>query len=99
MPSCEIKHVLSGIRFVLQSEILYGMLDQLLRFSFRQVANVDHSDIDQVTGPALHLFERVRQAYLDMAAAQPARYRVVDAALPLAGVQQQIEQYLQQLAG
>lgn len=32
-------------------------------------------------------FERVRQAYLDQAAAQPGRYRVVDAGQPLEAVQ------------
>jgi dTMP kinase len=32
-------------------------------------------------------FERVRQAYLDQAAAQPGRYRVIDAGQPLEVVQ------------
>ncbi len=38
----------------------------------------------------LEFFERVRQAYLDIAAREPARVRVIDAARPLNEVQAQI---------
>jgi len=37
----------------------------------------------------------VRQAYLERAAAAPARYRVIDASLPLVDVQAQIDHALQ----
>lgn len=40
-------------------------------------------------------FERVRQAYLDMAASHDGRYRVIDASRPLENVQQQIAEALQ----
>ncbi|MFV1974017.1 MAG: dTMP kinase, partial [Thiohalobacterales bacterium] len=40
-------------------------------------------------------FERVRQAYLDMAATHDGRYRVIDASRPLENVQQQIAEALQ----
>jgi len=39
-------------------------------------------------------FERVRAAYLERAAAEPARFRVVDSARPLADVQAELEQML-----
>jgi dTMP kinase len=40
-------------------------------------------------------FERVRQGYLRRAALEPARFRVVDAARPLAAVQEQLRAVLQ----
>jgi dTMP kinase len=42
-------------------------------------------------------FEAVRQAYLQRARAEPARYRLLDAAQPLAGVQAAIDALLPQL--
>ena len=39
-------------------------------------------------------FERVRQAYLDIATSEPRRVRLIDASLPLPDVQSQIEQVL-----
>lgn len=42
-------------------------------------------------------FETVRQAYLQRARAEPARYRLLDAAQPLAGVQAAIDALLPQL--
>lgn len=41
-------------------------------------------------------FERVRQGYRDRAAAEPARFRVIDASRPLADVQGQIAVVLEQ---
>lgn len=41
-------------------------------------------------------FERVRQGYRDRAAAEPARFRVIDASRPLSGVQEQIAAVLEQ---
>ena len=41
-------------------------------------------------------FNRVRQAYLAMANDQPQRYKIIDASLPLAEVQQQISDVLEQ---
>jgi dTMP kinase len=40
-------------------------------------------------------FERVRRAYLDLAARHDGRYRVIDASQPLATVQQQLEAVMQ----
>lgn len=42
-------------------------------------------------------FEAVRQTYLQRAVASPARYRVLDAAQPLAGVQQSIDRLLPEI--
>jgi dTMP kinase len=52
---------------------------------------------DRFEQEALSFFERVRQAYLDRAARAPQRYAIIDAAQPLALVQQQIEQVLERL--
>lgn len=48
------------------------------------------SDPDRFEAESLAFFERVRQVYLDMAAAQPHRVKVIDAGLPLASVQEQL---------
>ena len=52
------------------------------------------SDPDRFEQEKVDFFERVRQAYLEMAAAQPHRYRVIDAAVPLAQVQAQLGEVL-----
>ena len=50
----------------------------------------ERGEPDRFEREQLDFFERVRQGYLAQAAKAPARYRVVDASLPLANVQQQI---------
>jgi dTMP kinase len=45
----------------------------------------------------LAFFDRVRDTYLALAAANPGRYRVVDAALPLPEVQRHIAAALETL--
>ncbi|NBA94190.1 dTMP kinase [Pseudomonas sp. R5(2019)] len=44
-------------------------------------------------------FEAVRNAYLQRAASQPARYALVDASLPLAQVQQSLDALMPQILG
>jgi dTMP kinase len=44
-------------------------------------------------------FEAVRSAYLKRAQAQPERYRLIDAALPLAEVQQSLDKLLPEIQG
>jgi len=51
--------------------------------------------LDRFEQEEVAFFERVRQAYLERAAAAPERYRVIDASLTLAGVQAQIDRALQ----
>jgi len=58
----------------------------------------DRSDPDRFEQEQVEFFERVRQAYLEMAAAESQRYRVIDAARPLDAVQQQLADVLTQIA-
>ncbi|RJG13662.1 dTMP kinase [Pseudomonas cavernicola] len=53
--------------------------------------------LDRFEQEGRDFFESVRQAYLRRATAEPARYRVVDAAQPLAGVQQSLDALLPEL--
>ncbi len=52
---------------------------------------------DRFEQEKVDFFERVRQAYLDMARQHVSRYRVIDASQPLAGVQQQLDTVLQKM--
>ena len=57
---------------------------------------------DRFERQTLDFFENVRQGYLEMAASEPARYRVINAAQPLDKVSEQIitviDSYLDQVA-
>jgi len=57
----------------------------------------DRSAPDRFEQEEAAFFERVRQAYLERAQTEPARYRVVDAAQPLPQVQQQLDRALEPL--
>ena len=50
----------------------------------------ERGELDRFEREQQQFFEAVRQAYLAQAAANPKRYRVVDASLPLAQVQKQL---------
>ncbi len=50
--------------------------------------------LDRFEQEHIGFFERVRQAYLDLAVRHDGRYRVIDASLPLARVQQQLDEVL-----
>ncbi|HSG11817.1 MAG TPA: dTMP kinase [Gammaproteobacteria bacterium] len=52
---------------------------------------------DRFEQEKVDFFERVRQAYLDMAREHDRRYRVIDASQPLEGVQQQLTAVLQKM--
>lgn len=52
------------------------------------------SGADRFEREQLEFFARARACYLDRAAAEPRRYRVLDAAAPLAAVQAQLRQVL-----
>ena len=52
-------------------------------------------ELDRFEQEKVEFFERVRQAYLDMARQYTDRYRVIDASQPLEQVQQQLELVLQ----
>ena len=54
-------------------------------------------DLDKFEREASTFFERVRNAYLERAAQEPGRFRVVDAARPLALVRSDLKQLLRAL--
>ena len=54
--------------------------------------------LDRFEQETVEFFERVRRAYLDMASQQAQRYRVIDASLPLAVVQQRLQTVLREIA-
>lgn len=58
------------------------------------VRSLDHFEREQRP-----FFERVRAAYLALASADPQRIKIIDAALPLADVQRQIEVHIHAFAG
>jgi dTMP kinase len=71
------------------------LLDAPLEVGASRIGNrtLDHFEREQRP-----FFERVRAAYLALAAEQPTRIKIVDAALPLDRVQQQIAAHVQALA-
>jgi len=55
----------------------------------------DRSEPDRFEQEKHEFFQRVRQAYLDLAKASPERYRIVDASTSLVDVQKQISHVLE----
>jgi len=51
----------------------------------------ERGELDRFEREQQAFFERVRQTYRDLAAANPGRYRIIDAAQDIAGVQAQID--------
>lgn len=64
-----------------------------------RVAAARGDTFDRLESEASAFHETVRRAFLDMAAAEPARFLVVDASLPVAEVQRQIRDALAPLVG
>jgi dTMP kinase len=56
-------------------------------------------ELDRFETEQLAFFERVRQAYLQRAATDLQRYKIIDASLPLHEVQQQLRSELAGLCG
>lgn len=52
------------------------------------------ADFDRIETETMSFFERVREGYLTQAKAEPDRYRMVDAAQPIAGVERQLDVFL-----
>ena len=57
-------------------------------------ARADGRTLDKFEREAQAFFDRVRDAYLELAAAEPARFQVIDASLPLADVRARLAQVL-----
>ncbi len=55
-------------------------------------------ELDRFEQEAVAFFERIRQTYLNRAAADPGRYHVVDAAQPLEAVSHDVTSLIRQLA-
>ncbi|UWN48166.1 Thymidylate kinase [Alcanivorax sp. ALC70] len=55
------------------------------------------SSPDRIEREAQAFFERVRQCYLERAAAEPERFRVIDAGADLDAVRAQLETHLQEM--
>lgn len=55
------------------------------------------SDFDRIEKEEISFFERVRHGYLSQAEAEPQRYRIVGAAASIAGVEAQLDRYIDPL--
>lgn len=62
-------------------------------------AQVDGRDLDKFEREEGAFFARVRAAYLDRAAAEPRRFRIVDSSRPVATVRAELEAHLTALGG
>ncbi len=83
--------VIAGFESLVQGELrpdLTLLLDVSVEVGLARASN--RSQPDRFEREQVEFFERVRQAYLDMAAAEPARYRVIDTNRPLADVERQL---------
>ena len=69
------------------------LLDVPVEVGLERAAN--RGKPDRFEQEQLTFFERVRQAYLEMARQHDGRYRVIDASLPLDRVQAQLERVLE----
>jgi len=88
----------SALQELVQGELtpdLTLLLDGSPELSARRIAGRDWRD--RFETERQEFFARVRQAYLDIAAREPARVYVVDASQPLAEVQSALEQLLEKL--
>jgi dTMP kinase len=59
----------------------------------------ERGELDRFEREKQEFFERVRQAYLDLAAQNPGRYRIIDASQEVQQVRAQIDQVLQPFLG
>jgi dTMP kinase len=57
-------------------------------------ARLDGRALDRFEREASAFFARVRAAYLERAAAEPRRFRIVDSTRPLAGVRAELDAHL-----
>jgi dTMP kinase len=90
--------LISQLRDITQNEIrpdLTILLDAPVEVSAKRIADRPHRD--RFEQEQAQFFDRVRRTYLDIAAAEPERVKLVDASGPLKDVQAQIAAHLDKL--
>jgi hypothetical protein len=67
MTPSEVYDPLASFRLIVQGKVTDWLLNQLSRFALFEVVELHHLHIDQITGPALQLLQRMRarQQYLE----------------------------------
>jgi dTMP kinase len=89
--------LLAGLRTEIQRGLepdLTLLLDAPLDIGTSRIANRTPDHFEREQRP---FFERVRNAYLSLAAANPTRIKLIDASRPLDQVQRQIEEHVRSL--
>lgn len=92
LPRVEIAALESLVHGDLQPDLTL-LLDLPVELGLERAARRSASDRFEIEAPAF--FERVRQAYLDRAAAAPERFAVIDASQPMESVWTQISKVLE----
>lgn len=87
MPVARIAELADWVHGDLQPDITF-LLDAPVNIGIDRLKN--RRSKDRIESERIEFFERVRQGYLTLAAAAPERFRIIDATLPLADVQQQL---------
>lgn len=89
-----LQHLASWIQNDLQPDLTI-LLDAPIAVGMQRIQSRGAKDRMEMEG--VEFFERVRQAYLNRAKAEPQRFCVIDAAQSLAAVQQDLRQAVQRL--
>ena len=55
------------------------------------------SDVDRFESEDLYFFEKVRESYLERAESEPVRFQIIDSALPLKNVEEQVRNVLKEI--
>ena len=55
------------------------------------------SDADRFESEDLYFFEKVRESYLERAESEPVRFQIIDSALPLKNVEEQVRNVLKEI--
>ncbi len=87
MPAAKIAALADWVQGHLQPDITF-LLDAPAHVGLERLKN--RRNKDRIESEAIEFFERVRQGYLQLAAAEPQRFRLIHAGEPLIDVQQQL---------
>jgi dTMP kinase len=94
MPLSRIDALANWVHSGLKPDITF-LLDAPATLGIERLRN--RRSKDRIESEHIEFFERVRQGYLQLASESPDRFRVINAAVPLAQVQQQLLAELNQL--